>query len=170
MIDNHLELENRVNEYYKKLLSDAKSADYFINPDESFTLDLIQGLLTNQDRYDYPSCPCRLSAGKKEEDLDIICPCDYRDADINKYGACYCALYVSKEIVEGKRTVKPVPERRIPSHKRKSDKKEIGNLSFSNLKYPVWRCRVCGYLCARDKPPDICTICKVSRDRFERFI
>jgi rubrerythrin len=34
---------------------------------------------------------------------------------------------------------------------------------------PVWRCRVCGYLCARNEPPDICPICKVTKDRFERF-
>lgn len=33
----------------------------------------------------------------------------------------------------------------------------------------VWRCRVCGYLCARPAPPEVCPICKVSRDRFEPF-
>ncbi len=33
----------------------------------------------------------------------------------------------------------------------------------------VWRCRVCGYLCAREAPPETCPICKVSRDRFEQF-
>ena len=30
-----------------------------------------------------------LASGKKEEDLDIICPCDYRDPDVSQYGACY---------------------------------------------------------------------------------
>ena len=30
-----------------------------------------------------------LASGKKEEDLDIICPCDYRDADVVDYGVCY---------------------------------------------------------------------------------
>jgi rubrerythrin len=34
---------------------------------------------------------------------------------------------------------------------------------------PVWRCRVCGYLCARDEPPGVCPICKAKKDRFERF-
>jgi ferredoxin-thioredoxin reductase catalytic chain len=34
---------------------------------------------------------------------------------------------------------------------------------------PVWRCTVCGYLCAREGPPDVCPICKVTKDRFERF-
>jgi len=35
---------------------------------------------------------------------------------------------------------------------------------------PVWRCKVCGYLCAREQPPGICPICKATRERFERFV
>ncbi len=35
--------------------------------------------------------------------------------------------------------------------------------------HTVWRCRVCGYLCAREEPPDVCPICKVKKDRFEKF-
>jgi rubrerythrin len=42
--------------------------------------------------------------------------------------------------------------------------------SLSTLSHPIWRCRVCGYICARDAPPLQCPICKVSKDRFERFI
>lgn len=34
---------------------------------------------------------------------------------------------------------------------------------------PMWRCTVCGYLCAREGPPEVCPICKVTKDRFERF-
>ncbi len=34
---------------------------------------------------------------------------------------------------------------------------------------PVWRCKVCGYLCARPDPPLKCPICKADKDRFERF-
>ncbi len=33
----------------------------------------------------------------------------------------------------------------------------------------MWRCRVCGYLAARDRPPRECPICKASQDRFEPF-
>jgi len=39
-----------------------------------------------------------------------------------------------------------------------------------SIKLPVWRCRVCGYLCAREQPPEVCPICKVKKDRFERFL
>jgi ferredoxin-thioredoxin reductase catalytic chain len=38
------------------------------------------------------------------------------------------------------------------------------------LAYPVWRCKVCGYLCAREAPPDTCPICKAKKERFEQFI
>ena len=34
---------------------------------------------------------------------------------------------------------------------------------------PVWRCTVCGYLCARPDPPRKRPICHVDKDRFERF-
>ena len=44
-----------------------------------------------------------------------------------------------------------------------------GSTGFS-LKYPVWRCKVCGYLCARDEPPGLCPVCKAGKERFERFI
>ncbi len=39
-----------------------------------------------------------------------------------------------------------------------------------SLKYPVWRCKVCGYLCARDEPPGLCPVCKAGKERFERFL
>ena len=44
---------------------------------------------------------------------------------------------------------------------------ESGNLK---LPLPVWRCKVCGYLCARDEPPELCPICKAHKERFERFM
>ena len=74
----------------------------------------MRGLLKNEQRYGYRACPCRLASGKKDEDLDIICPCIYRDPDLTDFGACYCALYVSKAIASGKTLEAPVPERRPP--------------------------------------------------------
>ena len=45
------------------------------------------------------------------------------------------------------------------------DKGKIGGFA-----YPVWRCRVGGYLAARDEPPEICPVCKAKKDRFELFM
>jgi len=159
--------EIQVEELFHKLETENRAAGYFFNPDTGFTKDLLRGLLKNEERYGYMSCPCRLAAGKRSEDLDIICPCDYRDPDINEFGACYCGLYVSKKASRGEQKIVSIPERRT---KMKEEAKEIKPSNVKDLSYPVWRCRVCGYLCARDEAPDVCPVCKVTKDRFERFM
>jgi ferredoxin-thioredoxin reductase catalytic subunit/rubredoxin len=151
---------------YKKLKDDAEKGGYLLNPDLEFTMALVDGLVKNTERYGYQSCPCRLSEGSREKDRDLICPCDYRDADLSEHGACYCGLYVSKEIVDGKKKLTSIPERR---NRKKTVHSEESKIS-DPLSYPVWRCRVCGYLCAREEPPAVCPICKVDKDRFERFM
>ncbi len=155
----------------EKLRREAEAAGYHLNPDREFTRELVRSLLTNQERYGYWACPCRLAAGDKAVDLDIICPCDYRDADLNEFGACFCALYVSREILDGERQAVSIPERRPPASERRAAKAEVGGIApAGKLSQPVWRCKVCGYLCAREEPPGVCPICKANKDRFERFI
>lgn len=155
---------------YRRLGKEAEASGYHLNPDREFTLGLVEGLLVNEGRYGYRACPCRLATGDQQQDLDIICPCDYRDPDLVDWGACYCALYVSDEVLEGKKEVQPVPERRPPEGQRPQDtqaRAPAGPATEPPL--PVWRCRVCGYLCAREHPPGVCPICKAKRERFERF-
>src|SRR4030067_497712 len=101
-----------VNRLYKRLFDEAESSGYHLGPDRDFTMDLVKGLLINEQRYGYWACPCRLASGHKGDDLDIICPCDYRDPDLTDYGACYCALYVSQAVMDGKQKVHSIPERR----------------------------------------------------------
>jgi ferredoxin-thioredoxin reductase catalytic subunit len=170
--------KSEIDALYEKTKKDAGSGGYYLNPDAEFTRELIESLLKNKNRYGYKACPCRLAAGVKIEDLDIICPCDYRDADVDEYGACYCALYVSKEAFDGSKKIRSIPERRPAEaiRKQKTSGFPDANSSSSsdkvpaNLKYPVWRCSVCGYLCARDNPPGVCPICKAAKERFERFL
>jgi ferredoxin-thioredoxin reductase catalytic chain len=153
---------------YERLKLEAEAAGYLLNPDKEFVLGLMEGLLTNEERYGYQSCPCRLADGVREKDLDIICPCDYRDPDLDEYGACYCALYVSEEIAAGKKEAEPVPERRGTAA-APAEEHEEELVGFTRAGLPVWRCKVCGYLCARPQPPLKCPICKADKDRFERF-
>ncbi len=145
-----------VENLYQRLKEEAEERGYHLNPDTSFTKDLVSSLIINENRYGYPSCPCRLATGVKEKDMDIICPCDYRDADLNEYGSCYCALYVSDEVIDNKKTIGAIPERR-------GSERQVSSVIH------VWRCRVCGYLCAREQPPNICPICKAKKERFEAF-
>lgn len=158
---------------FERLAREAGESGYNLNPDDEFTRELVEGLLTNIQRYGYPSCPCRLAEGDREVDRDIICPCDYRDPDLSEHGCCFCALYVSNEVVRGGLTVASIPERRPPLSQRTPAPELADSPSGaapSALSLPVWRCSVCGYLCAREEPPGTCPICKVDRERFSRFI
>jgi len=158
--------------------SDAKTYGYFLNPDPEFLQNLLEGLRENEERYGYPSCPCRLASVKLEIDRDIICPCDYRDPDVAEYGACYCGLYVRKDVYESK-AVPPVPERRplekqtrsyaFTSRPTAEKKPQVATTSAkapSEIRKKLWYCRQCGYVVFREDPPYICPICKAKREMF----
>jgi ferredoxin-thioredoxin reductase catalytic chain len=167
-----------------RLDREAESAGYHLNPNRTFTAGLIEGLLVNEKRYGYWACPCRLASGKKAEDLDMICPCDYRDPDIAQYGVCYCGLYVSQEVLDGRRKAARIPDRRPADGMAGGTAgaapdaapgampgaSSAGALGAGATSHPVWRCKVCGYLCARDEPPEVCPICRAKKERFERFL
>lgn len=170
----------------ERMSKNAKENGYYLCPDEDLLKDLIDGLATNEDRYGYGSCPCRISSGLKLYDADIICPCEYRDADVNEFGMCYCSLFVSKDVKEEPSKMGPIPERRPVEAQdaamEAKKKPDLGELKPSEIEahaqvqqgtdkegLPVWRCVVCGYLCARELPPSICPICKAKADKFQRF-
>jgi len=166
--------QSDIDQKYLEIKEQAEVGRYHLNPDEDFVKELVHGILINEDRYGFDACPCRLCIGPREDNLDIICPCDYRDQDLTDYGICYCALYVSKDIAAKKSPVPAIPDRRSPPGKCVSEEAEIAKPSLltenKSLPFPVYRCRVCGYLCARTNPPETCPICGVSSDRFEKYI
>lgn len=159
---------------YDEIKSYANVSGFFLNPDKEFTMDLINGLLINKERYGYEACPCRLVIGPIEDNFDIVCPCDYRDEDIREFGCCYCGLYVSEDVASGKKDVSIIPDRRLQVKESEEgnfpgeDNRNIPEIM--KLKYPVFRCRVCGYLSAGNSPPEKCPICGASEERFEKFI
>jgi len=99
-------------ELYERLKKVNEPRGYFFNKDHAMTMQLIEGLLTNKERYGYMCCPCRLASGDRMADRDITCPCVYRKPDVEEYGACYCALYVSEDWNAERIPHETVPERR----------------------------------------------------------
>ena len=83
------EYPQEILDLYERLDKEAEAGGYHLNPDREMTLMLVEGLHTNLERYGYMLCPCRMGEGEKGKDLDIICPCNYRDADLDEYGQCY---------------------------------------------------------------------------------
>lgn len=158
----------------KRAEADARTYGYYLHPDPDFLNDLLEGLKANEERYGYPSCPCRLASGVFEFDRDIICPCDYRDPDVAEFGCCYCALYVRKDLYEGKTPINSIPERRPrekqarayaatvqPSAQATTPKSLSGE-----VKKKLWYCKQCGYVTYREDPPYVCPICKAKREVF----
>ncbi len=161
----------------RKTETDAKTHGYYLNPEPIFLQDLLEGLVANEERYGYASCPCRLASGNFEWDRDIICPCDYRDADIEEFGQCFCALYINKEVAEGKHPMEPIPERRSQetidralgkTPEKPTSAKEKSKSKDTNRK--LFYCKVCGYLTFREEPPHKCPICQASKDMFEQIV
>ncbi len=151
---------------------------YYPCPDESLYEDLLQGLATNTSRYGYRACPCRIASGSKTYDGDIICPCEYRDADIEEFGMCYCGLFVNETIKDNPSKIAPIPERRPienqdaamqQAEQNQQNQSEPSTPESDEKNIKVYRCKVCGYLAARENPPPVCPICKAKAKRFEEF-
>jgi ferredoxin-thioredoxin reductase catalytic chain len=139
--------------------ADAKTYGYFLNPDPEFLQDLFEGLKQNEERYGYPSCPCR-------------------------FGACYCALYMRKDLYEGKTPISPIPERRtrekqtraystVPVTGVRATIEKALPAEFTEqpaeIKKKLWYCKQCGYVVFREDPPYICPICKAKREMFAQI-
>ena len=165
----------------KRAEADAKSYGYYLTPQPDLLAMFLEGLKTNEERYGYPSCPCRLATGNLEFDRDIICPCDYRDPDVAQYGACYCRLYVNKAVFESQ-NLPEVPERR-PAEKMARAYGTPGATAQqtqgapekpqtpqppkpAEVKKKLWYCKQCGYVVYREDPPYVCPICKAKREMF----
>ena len=101
-----------VEKLYEMLKKTQEQKGYFFNKDKERVFELLGSLIVNKKRYGYMACPCRLASGDREHDRDILCPCVYREPDVEAFGSCYCNLYVSKEWNEDKIPHNYIPERR----------------------------------------------------------
>jgi len=176
-------LTGTIEDYRRRAEADAKTNGCYLVPDKDLLQAFLEGLKTNEERYGYPSCPCRLASGVFQIDRDIICPCDYRDPDVAEFGACYCRLYVNKEVSEGKKELPTVPERRpmekqarafqaasTPKSKSATPEKPSAQAETKEEMVKIgpklWYCKQCGYVVYREDPPYVCPICKAKREMF----
>ncbi|MFC1802728.1 ferredoxin-thioredoxin reductase catalytic domain-containing protein [Thermoproteota archaeon] len=165
-----------MDEARKRAEIDAKRNRMYLCPVHDLLNDLLKGLTKNEERYSYPSCPCRIASGDIEKDRDIICPCDYRDPDVEEYGQCYCALYVNEKVYNGEEPTQSIPERR-PFEKQMGSLgfdeeheaiENLGEAQSTNRK--LLYCKQCGYTIFREDPPYKCPICQAKRELFAEII
>ena len=103
-----------VDKLYEQLKKVQEPKGYYFSNDTQRVRELLEALIVNKERYGYMVCPCRLAAGDREADRDIICPCVYRAPDVEEFGSCYCNLYVSNAWNDGTISHEYIPERRPP--------------------------------------------------------
>ncbi|HON77827.1 MAG TPA: ferredoxin-thioredoxin reductase catalytic domain-containing protein [Spirochaetota bacterium] len=95
---------------FMKMVADKQQ--WRLNRDTELLEILAEGLTKNFNRYGYYSCPCRDASGIREQDKDIICPCDYCRPDQDEFGHCYCGLYLTIDFFERGTAPSSIPERR----------------------------------------------------------
>ncbi len=78
----------------------AENNDFQVNPDKGKVGMLLEGIFNNEKNHGLKYCPCRLITKERDEDLKLICPCNflihetYKDI---KDGECWCGLFVRRK-------------------------------------------------------------------------
>jgi ferredoxin-thioredoxin reductase catalytic chain len=77
----------------------AAGNEFEVNPDAGKVATLIEGVFANEANHGLKYCPCRLRAKDWEEDLKIVCPCNFTIHETYKGvegGECWCGLFVRR--------------------------------------------------------------------------
>ena len=160
----------------KRAERDANRNRMHLCPVPDLLNDLLKGLVENEKRYGYPSCPCRIASGDIELDRDIICPCDYRDPDLDDYGQCYCALYVNEQIYTDKKPIQSISERRSFEKQMKAlgldeeSENIVESRELQSIDRRLLYCKQCGYTIFREDPPYKCPICQAKKELFAEVV
>ena len=78
----------------------ASKNEFQVNPDRGKVDLLIQGVFDNEATHGFKYCPCRLRTKDFEEDLKIVCPCNFLIHDTYKgkpEGECWCGLFIRRK-------------------------------------------------------------------------
>lgn len=60
---------------------------------------LSQGVLENLHNRGQRYCPCRITTGDRQKDLNLICPCNFLKQPVYKEtGECWCGLFVKRDL------------------------------------------------------------------------
>jgi len=78
----------------------TENNEFQVNPDTEKVKMLLDGVFNNEQNHGLKFCPCRLITKDFEEDLKLVCPCNflihetYKDKDD---GECWCGLFVRRK-------------------------------------------------------------------------
>jgi ferredoxin-thioredoxin reductase catalytic subunit len=65
-----------------------------VNPDREKVNLLLKGIFNNEKNHGLKYCPCRLITKDFEEDLKLVCPCNFLiHSTYKEKGECWCGLF-----------------------------------------------------------------------------
>lgn len=74
--------------------------EFEVNPAADKVNLLLTGIFENEKNHGFKFCPCRLRTKDWEEDLKLICPCNFPIHETYKGvkdGECWCGLFVRRK-------------------------------------------------------------------------
>ncbi|MCX6562906.1 MAG: hypothetical protein NTU60_04790 [Candidatus Aminicenantes bacterium] len=77
----------------------AEGQEFMINPDRARLETLFEGIFNNERNHGLKYCPCRLICKEFEEDLKIVCPCNFLIHETYKgvdKGECWCGMFIKR--------------------------------------------------------------------------
>ncbi len=78
----------------------AEKNEFQVNPDREKVKMLLEGVFNNEQNHGLKYCPCRLITKDFEEDLKLVCPCNFLIHETYKDkedGECWCGLFVRRK-------------------------------------------------------------------------
>jgi ferredoxin-thioredoxin reductase catalytic chain len=77
----------------------AEGQEFMVNPDRPRLETLFEGVFNNERNHGLKYCPCRLMTKEFEEDLKIVCPCNFLIHETYKgveKGECWCGMFIKR--------------------------------------------------------------------------
>jgi ferredoxin-thioredoxin reductase catalytic subunit len=74
--------------------------EFEVNPDKEKVKMLLDGVFNNEQNHGLKYCPCRLTTKDFEEDLKLVCPCNFIIHETyrgKEDGECWCGLFVRRK-------------------------------------------------------------------------
>lgn len=77
----------------------AEKREFQVNPDQERVNTLLEGIFNCEKNHGMKYCPCRLIEKEFEQDLKLVCPCNFLIHETYKDkedGECWCGLFVKR--------------------------------------------------------------------------
>ncbi|MFC1723258.1 ferredoxin-thioredoxin reductase catalytic domain-containing protein [Nanoarchaeota archaeon] len=76
----------------------AEKQDFSLSSDQKIVDTLAKNVLENEKNFGYKFCPCRVRDGSHEQDVALLCPCNFKTHTTwESKGRCWCGLFVKDE-------------------------------------------------------------------------